>query len=1560
MSIRSFLFCILLIFAFNNIKSQVVINEFFADNVTINPEMKDFDDYSDWIELYNRSENTVDLSGYYLTDNLSNPNKWPIPFGTKIAAKGYLVIWADGYNTGTGVNFIHEYWPWEYFDTRNYHSNFKLSSLGEEIGLFKSGNINYEQIITKGDSWRYLDNGSDQNELWRNPVFDDNNWKVGKAKFGYGDNDETTTIGYGPDSGNKYVTTYFRKTFELANAAEYDSISINLLVDDGCAIYINGDEVLRTNMSSGTLNYQSYASSAIGGNNESSFSNYIIPNKYLLDGENSIAVEVHQNSGNSSDLGFDLEMLTYSSQDISSSVLIDSVVFKRQSSDISFGRTNENSDNWSYFGEPTPGSANNTYSTDQIKYSGVVEFSLESGFYNSVQTLNLSSENEDIFYTKDGSVPTVNSEPYLEPIIIDKNCVVRARTITSGLIDGPVKSKTYFISQEKFTLPVISFIADPFLLWDDDIGIIENNYKQKEISVTLEYFDKNSAFQFNVNAGARIGGYNIWRFDQKPLNIYMRSKYGDDLISYKLFENKQIGEFKGLRLRNGGDNWAKSFLTDAMSESLLKGQMENGIQAFAPSIVFINGEYWGIHNIREKSDVQYFVSNFDVDPNNFDHIEYNFLPPDGRFGMQVIEGSLNEYQEFLNYAENNNLEIFEHYEFAASQMDIDNFIDFIIAELYVCNTSWKHNREWWRSGKEGAKWKWLLPDIDRGFNYSNISSNLIGSFISDYGLFNSLLKNEKFYNRFIQKFAAHLNSTFSSERVNSIVDSLSLILAPEIPGHVNRWASAGGISSVESWYSHLNDIKRFGNKRDEIVFEHLKSQFGLKGIINLEINNNDPGLSKILINNIPITNFENPLKFFADIPIEIKAVPRSGYKFIEWKDLSNSDSLEMELTSDTTLFPVFVKNLQLKLEQNISVSTTLKKGNTYYTEGDVNISPNTTLNIEEGVEIKMAEGASIYVNGKLIINGTLANPVDISGNKESGVKKWGAICFKNATDTCFLKYVNISGATNGNDPVKQKAAISSNNSNLVLEGLILKDVKFPIYAIYGSTILRNSSIKTDVTCDYINIKYGNGLVENNFFYGNKSPDTDAIDFDGVSNGKILGNRFYNFEGYNCDAIDIGEQSEDILISGNLIFNSKDKGISVGQQSSVIITLNVIVGCNNGVAVKDYSSALLDQNTFFYNDYSIAAFEKNYGNGGGYAKITNSLISGSKISPFLIDSLSSIKVSYSLSDTDILEGENNIFADPSFIDPFNYNLSISNYSAAVDTGDPLHKKDDDGSIADIGANYNFNIEDYPETVRKIFGNEIIINEIMYNDGKNYKSGDWIELYNNSLEKIDLGGWFITDADSTHKFIFPSETFIAPDEYLIFCQDKYSFNSVYPEANNFIGDFDFGLGTHDKIYLYGSGKDFISCISYTNSEPWPDNADGTGASLELINPLNITNSPLVWSSSKTEGGTPGKINSNFIPTSLTEKNKLPTEYSVYQNYPNPFNPSTVISYTIPSAGKVKISVYNILGELVRILVNTRQEAGFYKVEFNGSELASGIYLYRLQTGDFAETRKMILLK
>jgi len=198
--------------------------------------------------------------------------------------------------------------------------------INPEAAIFEDDTIGMT-LVGRSSLWRYKDDGSDQGTAWRSLNFNDDSWAAGPAQLGYGDGDEATVVSYGPNSGSKYTTTYFRHVFNVENASDFTELSLSIVRDDGAVVYINGIEATpRINMPGGEINYRTWAEGAgvpVGGADESTFYTYDIDPDILRDGENIIAVEIHQVSGTSSDISFDAELLGLIANTASPPIILD-------------------------------------------------------------------------------------------------------------------------------------------------------------------------------------------------------------------------------------------------------------------------------------------------------------------------------------------------------------------------------------------------------------------------------------------------------------------------------------------------------------------------------------------------------------------------------------------------------------------------------------------------------------------------------------------------------------------------------------------------------------------------------------------------------------------------------------------------------------------------------------------------------------------------------------------------------------------------------------------------------------------------------------------------------------------------------------------------------------------------------------------------------------------------------------------------------------------------------------------------------------------------------------
>ena len=600
---------------------------------------------------------------------------------------------------------------------------------------------------------------------------------------------------------------------------------------------------------------------------------------------------------------------------------IDSIRFGSQEDDISYGRVSENLSEWAYFSPPSPGIENNSINTVDITPEPV--FSIEGGFYSGSQSVSFINAGEvDIYYSLDGTPPDDSSTPYTNPIIINRTTPIRAIAYQAGKPSSDVITNTYFIDIP-VNLPVISIVTDPDNFFDDEIGIyvtgvngtggycagvVSNVNQDWERPVNVELYEMDGDQGLNQRAGVKIfGGCSRHRYPQKSLSLFARNEYGKGSFNYKLFEEKDIDKFETFILRSSADDQMWTMFRDAAAQQLLVNTMDADYQAYQPVVVYLNGDYWGIHNIREKLNEHYIAGNFGVDPN-----DVNILANDGS-NWNTSHGSNVDYTSMFNFVTTNNMANPNTYEKVKGMMDIDQYIDYMVGHIYLAERDWPGNNiKFWKANTgEYTRWRWINFDLDQTLTYYWIIENMIDKSTTDRGtgwpnpewstrLFRNLLKNQEFRNQFINQYSWHMSTTFDSTRVIAIIDSLADRIRPEIPYHIEKWgglldetgsAAESWISptfdSIELWESNVDTMRIFARKRQQHTVQNMVDHFGLSGAsrVNVNLSILESGLLKILGKKIP-DGFKG--KFFNDVPVQLSATSLLGYNFSHWEERSGT------------------------------------------------------------------------------------------------------------------------------------------------------------------------------------------------------------------------------------------------------------------------------------------------------------------------------------------------------------------------------------------------------------------------------------------------------------------------------------------------------------------------------------------------------------------------------------------------------------------------------------------------------------------------------------------------
>lgn len=856
----------------------VLINELLASNGAI---LVDEDgDFEDWIELHNPTSVVINLQGYTLTDDPEKPDKWSFP-DVSIEPDGFLLVWASGKDRREPSR-----WPFPKplklafasagFDDGNFA---KLSVNGEDKSLNLRG-INIVRLSTQG----------------------------------------------------VYLESTRFDTYESTTASQDLVHYLEGLADNQIVLLAIKDEATMSLTHAARLVLSDLGSELIDRVGESDSWGMIIQvgqgklaEAYTPRGQGAASASIA--SAATLHTNFKLnkagESLALYTPDGS---LADVVDFGKQVRDVSYGRSPDGGSRWCLFDDPTPNLPNDTVCAEGV--SQAPQFSLEGGFYEHPLTLALSSSSvAQIHYTLDGSEPTLDSQRYTAPLDLTRTQVVRARAYESGMISSPIVTHVYLID-ETVHLPTLSLVTDPENLWDERSGIYTEgvfpnhpNYMQRgqdwERPVSVEFFEADRSPGFSLDAGIRIHGGTTREFPKKSFILYFRDQYGRTPLKYPLFPERSGAHFKSLVVRNVGNDGAGALphLRDPLMH-VLWGEEGGLVSAKRSVFVFLNGEPWGIYNLREHLSPDYVTTNFGI-------TDMDFITKD----RNVEAGDDAHWAATMTFFEEHDFALDEVYAQAQRLIDVDNFTDYQVFGIYGGNLDIIGNLVRFRPRSEVGKWRWIMWDADLSFSLdaeeTPLSHNTLAwytrdDFRPDLGpawfdgdfwqtlFLRKLLENECYRYHFINRFSDLLNTTLSAEHVDEKIDFLSSIIEADMPREIALWQNEWG-GSISEWQANVQELREFAVRRPGFLRQHIVEQFGLGGVASLTIQP-PSGKGFVRVNTVQPPSYPWFGVYFQDVPITLQATPAPGYAFAGWSDpaLPVEPTVTVSLTTQYAVQAVFV------------------------------------------------------------------------------------------------------------------------------------------------------------------------------------------------------------------------------------------------------------------------------------------------------------------------------------------------------------------------------------------------------------------------------------------------------------------------------------------------------------------------------------------------------------------------------------------------------------------------------------------------------------------------------
>jgi uncharacterized repeat protein (TIGR02543 family) len=559
-------------------------------------------------------------------------------------------------------------------------------------------------------------------------------------------------------------------------------------------------------------------------------------------------------------------------------------------------------------------------------------------YNNPINIVSRSSQPNKI----SGISSTYDFDPsyYIPDNPVFKGTIVRVKVIKSGFIASKIITKNYFITSQgssKFSIPVVSLSLneDRFFDYEDGIYVAGidfddwrnanpdglarrsragNYYREtdNERKANMCYL-VNGIEVINQEVGLRIRGASTRRYEHKSLTVYARSEYGDKDLDYKFFSDLSYTSFERLTLSNSGSDFRNTMFRDALVHQLCKS-LHGETEAYQPTVAFINGEFWGILNLRERFDDNYFKRVYNT--NAVDMLKDEGVPK---------EGDAVHYNAMIDYVETHSLDNTSNFNYIKTQLDPESFSDNFISNIFFQNWDWPNNNvQYWRNrvdaynatapyGLDG-RWRWVFHDMDDTFsigtNDFNGNTLAIATSVNDSGsnpywstlLLRKLLENNTFKTDFINRFADLLNTSFLSSRIISKMNEMKAVIAPEMPREISRW---GTPENMDSWQYFLDFQKDFANARPAFQRDHIRTQFGISSNINATLNVSDSDRGYIKMNTIEVKDGTpgitgNPYPwtgiYFHDIPLKLKAIAKPGFVFDHWSGASTSTNAEITIT----------------------------------------------------------------------------------------------------------------------------------------------------------------------------------------------------------------------------------------------------------------------------------------------------------------------------------------------------------------------------------------------------------------------------------------------------------------------------------------------------------------------------------------------------------------------------------------------------------------------------------------------------------------------------------------
>jgi hypothetical protein len=630
---------------------------------------------------------------------------------------------------------------------------------------------------------------------------------------------------------------------------------------------------------------------------------------------------------------------------------------KMPAPDVAFGRKTDGANEWGYQLTPTPGNANTGQICNAKKILGAPYFSEKGHVCNTTVNLTLSvpegaPDGTYFTYTTNGEEPKATGEHFNNPVNLNitSTTVIRAKLFCEGWLSPVSTAQSYIFHPRAMKVPIISILTNDDYINDDDIGIYPNNTgKYDKVDwrrpINIEMFEAaGEASVINQLGETRIQGGKSRENALKSMAIYTNKRFDPDKkrFSYELFPDQKPGitEFKSFTLRDGGNDFTDLYFRDLIIQSTMGPNVDLDWQAGRPAVVYINGVFKGMLNIRERSNADNIYSNYDG-LEDIDMIEISHEDATGvdEYIEELKEGTMDFYDEFWAfYSEGYEQGITPDYSLEEYEewMDVSEYLNVMITNLFFCNIDFPGNNiVFWRPNDDDKdsglpkRWRFIVKDTDFGLGLYNFtetsrSSNTIDMIYNPdkHGntwafsnpkaslLFRNMMANTDIKNMFIDKSCVFMGDFMNAEGTGAVIDDIKDKVLDEFVAHRQLYPSWGGnneqeitqkFENAKKWVAGYKQGHTTVQPRSYYFLQHISKQYlnsvsSVPVTINLTDNNQpiDDLPNEVYVNGIKLTRgvFNGDLFLNRDITLEAKNNIENDYSVTGWEIKKNGVSEE--------------------------------------------------------------------------------------------------------------------------------------------------------------------------------------------------------------------------------------------------------------------------------------------------------------------------------------------------------------------------------------------------------------------------------------------------------------------------------------------------------------------------------------------------------------------------------------------------------------------------------------------------------------------------------------------